>query len=203
MNLTPVLLGQISGIIAVVQVIPYIISIFWGTTRPSRASYAIWSVIQTVSAVSYIASGATDTKWTPIVLAITALIIFGISLKYGMGGFNKFDIVCLVIATIAILLWVTTSNPALAVYTSLLAGSIAYLPTIKKAYLLPNTENTLSWTLFSIAILLNVFALTTLDPVIALPPIVSLLLSGTVAVLLLFPRNRKLSKHLNKRAPIR
>jgi hypothetical protein len=194
MNLTPALLGQISGIIAIVQAIPYIITIFWGKTRPSRASYAIWAVIQTVSATSYLASGATDTKWAPIVLAVTAIVIFGISLKYGMGGFNKFDVVCLIIATTAIVLWLTTSNPALAVYASLLAGSIAYLPTIKKAYLFPDTENTLSWTLYSIAILLNVFALTTLNPVIALSPIVSLLLSGTVAVLLLQPRNKKHGK---------
>ncbi|TAL14032.1 hypothetical protein EPN95_04380 [Patescibacteria group bacterium] len=186
MNITPALLGQLSGILAVIQAVPYIISILMKKTRPARASYAIWSVLQTISAASYLASGATDTKWTPIVLAFSAVIIFSLSIKYGMGGFNKFDITCLSIAAIAIVLWLTTSNPAFAVYASLAASSIAFLPVIKKSFLTPKTENTLSWTLYAVAVLLNVCALTSWNPVIALPPVISLVLSGIIALLLLF-----------------
>lgn len=194
MNVTPALIGQIAGILAVVQAIPYIVSILRGKTRPARASYAIWSVVQTISAVSYIASGATDTKWVPIVLTISAVVIFGLSIKHGMGGFNKLDISCLIIAAIAIILWLTTDNPSLAVYASLVASSIAFLPVIKKSYLFPDTENTLSWTLYATAVLLNVCALTSLSPAIALPPVVSLVFSSIIAVLLLLPRKRKPSK---------
>lgn len=191
MNITPTLLGQIAGILAVVQAIPYIVSILRGKTKPARASYAIWSVVQIISVVSYVASGATDTKWVPIALTLSAIAIFALSFKYGMGGLSKLDIGCLGIAAIAIVLWVTTNDPALAVYASLVASTIAYIPIVKKSYLLPGTENTLSWTLYAIAVLFNVCALTTLDPVIALTPIVSLLFSGTIAVLLLAPRKRK------------
>lgn len=195
MNITPALLGQIAGILAVVQAIPYIVSILRGKTKPARASYAIWSVVQVISVVSYIASGATDTKWVPIALTVSAIAIFSLSFKYGMGGLSKLDISCLGIAAIAIVLWVTTNDPALAVYASLVASTIAYIPIVKKSYLLPDTENTLSWTLYAIAVLFNVLALTTLDPVIALTPMISLLFSGTIAVLLLSPRKRKTNRN--------
>lgn len=196
MNITPALLGQIAGILAVVQAIPYIIGILRGKTKPARASYAIWSVVQTISAMSYIASGATDTKWVPIVLTVSAIVIFVLSFKYGMGGLSKLDISCLGIAAVAIILWVTTNNPTLAVYASLVASTIAFIPIVKKSYLQPATENTLSWTLYATSVLFNIAALTTLEPVIALPPIVSLLFSGTIAVLLLMPRKRKTAKTL-------
>ena len=188
MHSTQILLGQVAAFIAILQAIPYIWSILMGHTRPSRVSYGIWAVILTIELASYIAVGATTTVWVLLVLTINAFIIFGLSIKYGMGGRTKFDIPCLVVAGIAIVLWLTTKNPALAVYFSTLAGFIGYLPTIKKAYLLPNTENTLSWVMYVIAATLNVCAPTSLSFVIALPPICGFVLSVVVASLLLFPR---------------
>jgi hypothetical protein len=185
---TQILFGQIAAVIAALQVVPYVWSILRGHTRPSRASYAIWSVIQTIELISYIAAGATTTKWALLVLTINAVIIFCLSLKYGMGGRNKFDIPCLVLAAVAIVLWVTTDNPALAVYMSTFAGFVGYLPTIKKSYLLPRTENTLSWGMYVVAATLNVAALTSLKPAIALPPLFGLGLSVVVTSLLVFPR---------------
>lgn len=195
MNITPALLGQIAGILAVIQAIPYIFSILRRKTKPARASYAIWSVVQTISVVSYIASGATDTKWVPIALTITAVTIFALSFKYGMGGLSKLDVGCLGIAAIAIILWVTTSDAGLAVYASLVASSVAYIPVLKKSFLQPGTENTLSWSIYSTAAILNVCALTTIDPVISLTPIVSLILSTTIVIFLLLPR-----KHIKSRS---
>ncbi len=187
MNTTQTLLGQIAAVLAVLQVVPYVWSILKGHTRPSRTSYGIWAVIQTIGLVSYIAAGATTTIWALLVLTINAFVIFGLSLKYGMGGRNRFDIPCLVLAALAIVLWKTTNSPELAVYMSVIAGFMGYLPTIKKAYQWPKTENTLSWGIYVAAALLNVCALTSLKPAIILPPLAGLCCSAAVVSLLLFP----------------
>jgi hypothetical protein len=68
------------------------------------------------------------------------------------------------------------------------AGFIGYLPTIKKAYVWPRSENTLSWSMYVAAAALNVCALTSVKPAIALPPLLGFILSVTVASLLVFPR---------------
>lgn len=180
------LLGQIAGVMAIIQVIPYIVSILRGHTKPERTTYFIWLILEAVSVSSYIAVGARTTFWTGIAYTFTALLIFVLSIKRGMGGFSTFDIICVLFAMTGIALWLITDSALLTVYFSMFVSFVAYLPTIKKAYFLPETENTLSWVMTFCTALINVCALTTLRPNIALPPIIGVFTSGTVAYLLLF-----------------
>jgi len=181
------LIGQIAGVMALVQVIPYVISILHGHTKPERTTYFIWLILSLVTTTSYIAVGARTTIWTGIAYTFTALLIFGLSIKHGMGGFSTFDVVCFFLAMGGIVMWVCTKDALLTLYFGMFVSFIAYLPTIKKAYFLPETENTLSWAITVCTAIVNVFALTTFKPSIALPPIMGIFTSGTVTYLLLFP----------------
>ncbi len=188
MHATQTLLGQIAALFAIVQVVPYVRSILKGKTRPSRTSYGIWAVVDTIGAIGYVNAGATTTAWVMIVLAINAIGIYALSLKYGMRGHTKVDVPCLIIAGLAVAVWLATNNPALAVYMSALAGFLGYLPTIRKSYLWPHSESTLSWSMYAVAAALNMCALTQLSPAIILLPFLSLCMAFTVAGLLVFPR---------------
>lgn len=193
--MSPALIGQIAGVIAVIQAIPYIVDIFRGHTKPERMTYFIWFIVDALLITSYISVGATTTIWTGLVYVATGFIIFLLSLKYGMGGFSKLDIFCLFIALIGMLIWATTSNAVLALCFATFAAKVGYLPTIKKAYFFPETENTLSWTLCAFSSTLNIFALTTFSPIIAIPPILGAIFPASVAYLLLFPiAHAKLAK---------
>lgn len=182
-----VLLGRVAGVMAIVQVIPYIVSIFRGHTKPERMSYFIWVLLEGISAASYIAVGARTTIWPGVAYTLTAVLIFALSIKRGMGGFSKFDIVCLILALGGIGVWLGTNNALLTLYFSMFVGVIAYLPTIKKAYFFPETENTLSWVMTACTAMINLFALTTLAPSIALNPLLSVIEPTIVAYFLLFP----------------
>ena len=194
------LIGQIAGVLALIQVIPYILDIFRGHTKPERMTYFIWFIVDTLSIASYIAIGARTTIWVGLVYVLTGLTIFLLSLKYGMGGYSKLDIICLVLALCGVLIWVTTSSALLALCFSTFAAKVGYLPTIKKVYFYPETENTLSWTLTAVTGVLNIFALSTLAPVIAIPPLVGAVFPTIVAYLLLFPaaHNRWLKRKTSK-----
>jgi hypothetical protein len=184
------LIGELAGALAIIQIIPYIVSILRGHTKPERASYLIWLLVDVIAISSYIAVGARTTIWTSLVFVFTGLLVFILSIKHGMGGFSTFDIICLLLACIGVVIWVSTKNALIALYFSNFVVTIGYLPTIKKAYFFPRTENTLSWTLTAIASTLNIFALTTLAPHIALTPIRAAVTQGIVAYLLLFPSSR-------------
>ncbi|HYF96809.1 MAG TPA: hypothetical protein VD947_02085 [Patescibacteria group bacterium] len=193
--MNPVLIGQIAGVLAVIQVIPYIVDIFRGHTKPERMTYFIWFIVDALTISSYIAMGAKTTIWVGLVYVATGFIIFLLSLKYGMGGFSKLDVFCLLLALIGMLIWATTDNALIALCFAMLAAKIGYLPTIKKAYFFPETENTLSWTLCSFSSILNLFALTTVAPSIAIPPLLGAIFPTLVAYLLLFPiAHAKLAK---------
>ncbi|MGC1176595.1 MAG: hypothetical protein WA843_00855 [Candidatus Saccharimonadales bacterium] len=181
------LIGEIAGVLGILQIIPYVIDIFRGHTKPERATYFIWFIVDTVTITSYIAVGARTTIWVGLVYVFSGLLIFGLSIKYGMGGYSTFDIICLVLALIGLTLWVTSKNALLALYFSVFVATIGYLPTIKKAYFYPETENTLSWTITACTGILNFFALTSFTLTLAFPLISSAITSGLVAYLLLFP----------------
>jgi hypothetical protein len=190
MNIDPQLIGQIAGIIAFLSILPYVISILRGHTKPSRSAYAIWVVVEVVTASSYIASGAITTYWTSVVFAFSAILIFFLSIKFGMGGYNRLDLICLAIAAVAIYLWLTTQNPVVALYTSILASKISYLPIIKKSYYQPETENKLSWAMVAFASTLNLFALTSMELKITLLPVLAAFFQGLIFILLVLPMKR-------------
>jgi hypothetical protein len=183
-------IGIIAGIIAFLNIIPYAISIFQGKTKPSRSAYAIWLIIDIVTAASYIASGATTTVWAFLAFALTTVIIFILSFKYGMGGLHKVDLVCMGLALISIITWVATKDPALALYASLAAKLIGYVPIFKKVYLHPGTENTLAWSMTAFASVLNLVALTSLKPEIAIAPICFAIVDLVIGLRLNFSKVR-------------
>ena len=190
------LLGQVAAFLAIIQIIPYIRSILRGETKPSRTSYAIWLAVELVLVTSYFSVGATTTKWMYVIIFLNSLVLFLLSLKYGMKGFHKVDLVSIVFAVAAIVAWVSTDNPTLAVYLCTAASFFGYIPTERKSYSFPRTENKLSWGLYVFAAFLNVCALTTLSPEIALPPIVSFVMSGLVFLLLQNKFNKSLHRHM-------
>jgi hypothetical protein len=179
------LIGQLAGALALMSLIPYLVSIWRGETRPARMTYFIKAVIAIIAITSYISSGARTSIWTGLVFAFTALLIFGLSIKGGIGGTSKLDLTCLGLAFIVGLVWLITKNAPLALYMSLLVKAIAYIPLVRKVYLQPKTENKLSWNMALTADTLNLFALTSLAPQISLFPIFEAVISAVVVALLL------------------
>ena len=152
------MLGIIAGCISFFAFVPYIVSIVKGKTIPNRATWLIWSWVGILLLFSYKASGATDTLWVAISYTIAPIIISFLSFKYGVGGWNKFDLFCISGSVISTLLWFITGSPTLALILFLIIDFFGSLPTIKKSYFYPEQENKLAWLLMVIANFLNIFA---------------------------------------------
>jgi hypothetical protein len=185
------LFGIIAAVIDVIAFVPYIRGILAGQTKPNRASFGIWTVVSTVTLLSYFASGARDTIWFLAAYTIGQYIVFGLSIKRGIGGFSRLDIVCILGTAIALLLWAVTKSPVATLYISLTIEMIGFIPTIKKAYHLPQTENALGWYIGTAGAVVNLLAITSLKLQIALYPFVILIGYAAVAVLLALPRSQR------------
>ena len=181
------IIGAVAGILAFVSFIPYINSIIKGKTKPNRATFTIWSGVNIVTISSYIVSGARTTIFVGLVYTVLQIVVLILSLKRGMGGFNPFDIACLIGATIGITLWIITKNPHTALYLGIFSEVLGLIPTLKKSYLHPDTENTLSWSIAVVGSALNLFALTSWRPEISVYPIYFFIGDLLVALLLWRP----------------
>ncbi|MFW0838026.1 MAG: hypothetical protein ACKKL5_03420 [Candidatus Komeilibacteria bacterium] len=154
-----VLWGQLAGACSTIAFLPYIVSILRKKSSPNRATWIIWTVVSGVIAGSYYAVGATSTIWVPVGYTIGSLIIAILSLKYGEGGLERLDKNCFIVSVLGLLGWLVSSSPLVALFANMVADSSGSLPTIKKVFKDPTSEDKLTWLLFWLGALANVLAI--------------------------------------------
>ncbi len=126
-------LGIIAGIISLTAYLIYFRSILKGESKPNRVTWWIWTFMGAILALSYYASGARDTIWSPIVEFIGPFATALFAIKYGEGGAaDTTDILCFVGGVFSIILWFITGSPTLALILNLAIDGFAIVPTIKK-----------------------------------------------------------------------
>lgn len=132
--------GYISAALSIIMIIPYVRDIFTKNTKPERASWLIWTVLTSIAFFSQLAKGATDSLWLTGGQTLAVLIVFILSLKYGVGGLTQRDMTALIGAAIGLVIWYFTKEPAYALLISILIDSIGTLLTVIKSYQEPETE---------------------------------------------------------------
>lgn len=140
--------AKIAGVIGLLGYIPYMLAIFKIKTIPNLATWWIWGVIGWVAFASYFSAGGHETFWLMLSYAIGPSIIALMSLKYGRGDVTRFDVCCLIISGVSLILWVATSRPLLVLTINLGIDIIGCLPTVRKTYFEPHTEDSLAWIVF-------------------------------------------------------
>ncbi len=153
--MTHLLLGG-SSLLALVSYIVYIRAIFQGRAKPHRTTRFILALITITATWSLIAQGSSGAVWLSGAFAIGCLAVFVLSLKYGMGGWTKVDLGCLIISVLGIFIWQLTTNPLFGLFSSILADLFGQIPMLIKTYKFPKTE---VWTFYFLDILASVLNL--------------------------------------------
>ena len=186
--------GQVAGVITFLAYLPYLFATINGETKPNRATWFLLVVIGSMLASSYFALGAETTIWVPVGYVIGPTIIAMLSIKYGEGGWSPFDRWCLLAALSTGVLWWIFDAPLTALLLNLLMDFISLLPTIKKGYLRPWTEDPFSWTMWFFGSVLNLLAVERWTFGIAIYPIYMAIGNGLIVALIY----RKSLRHMTK-----
>lgn len=139
------ILGLTSGILGLVYCFPYIRDILLHKTKPERASWLIWSVLGSISFFSQLAKGATNSLWMTGADTLGVVVIFLLALKYGEGGLAPRDIKALIVASLGLVIWYFTKEPAFALFIVILVDGAGAILTILKAYEDPGSETMSAW----------------------------------------------------------
>ena len=164
------------------------VAILRGQTRPNRATWWIWTTAGLVLAASYYFSGAETTIWVPVSYIVGPLVTALLSIRYGEGGSTRLDRGCFAGAGAGLLFWWWFNSPVVALVMTLGVDFAGAVPTIKKAYLAPHTEDRLAWALFIAGNAFNLLAVDRWEFAIAIYPVYMFLASGSIAALVLRPR---------------
>lgn len=181
-------LGMAAGFFSILCVIPYIVTILQGKTHPSRATWWIWFVLSSAISLSYYSTGATTTIWLPVCGGIGQLAVALLSLKYGEGGWSRFDRVCLIGVGLSFLVWWGFNAPFVALLCNLIIDLLGALPTALKSYQKPEQESLLTWSLYLIGSILNLLAVEHWSIELAVFPLYIFAVNAAIVACLLRPR---------------
>jgi hypothetical protein len=129
------ILGLLGGLFALSSVIPYIRDILLLRAKPQRSTFFIWLLLGTIALFSQFAKGASNSLWLPGLETFGCLMVFILSIKYGMGGFSKEDYVAILISIIGLIIWFFTKEAAIALYLVIFVDAVGLSLTLHKAYI--------------------------------------------------------------------
>ncbi len=161
---------------------PYIAAILRGSTRPSRTSWLIWTVVSAILLASSVRLGARNTVWLAAAYCLIPLTIFGLSIGYGEGKVSRLDWFCLAGTALGILAWFVLGSPQATLFICIAMDALGAIPTVRKAYCRPRSESLAGWAVAFLAATINLGAITDWTPGISAYPLYAFALSGLVCL---------------------
>jgi hypothetical protein len=137
------------GAMNVLAAIPYIIDVLKGKSKPNIASWATWSLLNAIIAVSALAAGdAVNTVVLGFSYFIGSSSVLLLAIFKGTRKYTAFDAVCQSTAVLSLVLWRLTNDPNAALYLVILVDIFAFLPTFRHAWYFPQEE---TWVTYAIS----------------------------------------------------
>lgn len=183
----------ISSVLALISPLIYARAILKGEAKPHRTTRFVLLLITSLATASLFAQHDNVAIWLAGVSTLQAILIFLLSIKYGMGGWARTDILCLLVALIGIVLWRTTDDPSLALYCSIGADFSGMIPALIKTYRLPETEIWQFYLLDVFAAIFSLLALTSWNVQGYSYPVYILAINIVMVLLVLRPKLNKMA----------
>ncbi len=135
----------------------YIRDILRGKTKPNLVSWLMWATAPLVATGAALAAGADLLASTRIFLSgLIPLIIVVVALfrKQSYWKLQLFDGLCGLSSVIALILWLLAQDPIAAITLAIVGDTLALFPTLRKAWIAPETETGLTFVFGIIATVL-------------------------------------------------
>ena len=176
----------VSALLILAAAPPYVINTLRGKTRPERVTWLIFSVLGLIAFISQLGLGA---SWSLVFSGLdtaASILVLSLSIKHGVGGHTKLDTAALVIAGIGVIIAIVAKAPIVSLLGVILADLSGMALTIKKTYLHPESETTVSWLLVGTASLFGLLAVGRFSYGILLYPFYLMLANYSVPLTQLF-----------------
>jgi hypothetical protein len=185
-----VVFGLLAGVTSVVDAAPYVRDVIERTTQPHRGTWLIWSVLSITALWSQVAAGA---AWSLVMIAADAILtslIFGLSIRRGVGGLSSWDATVLSIAAVGVVAWAISATPVIATTFIVFADTLAIGLMLPKTWRDPASETATLYVLASISGVLSAMAVGALDPALLLFPVWFAIANAFIATVIVTRRTR-------------
>ena len=131
----------IAACLAIIGNVPYLRDVIKGKIQPHAYTWFVWTIVSAVTFFGQLAKGAGVGAIPTAASEIFTLIIFLFSLKNGFKHVTKTDTVFLIVALLGLIPWALTNDPTISVIIVVTIDIIGFIPTLRKTWIHPETEN--------------------------------------------------------------
>ncbi len=172
----------------------YFRDLFRGATRPHIFSWLIWSIVTALIFALQWSEGAGLGAWVTFSLALICFAIFLIGIKNGHKTIKTIDVAFLILALLAIPLWLTSNQPVLSIILLSAIDMLGFAPTIRKSWNAPFSETLSLYVVTTFRHGLSLLALEKYNVVTMLFPATWVIANAAFAVMLIQRRRAISSK---------
>jgi hypothetical protein len=149
----------IATLMAIIGNVPYLLDIIKKKIQPHPYTWFVWTIVSGVTFFGALAKGAGIGALPTLGSEIFTFIIFFMSLRYGFKGITKTDKYFLIAALVSLIPWLLTKDPTLSVIIVVCIDLIAFVPTLRKTWVKPQTENPILFAMNVLRHILTIFSL--------------------------------------------
>ena len=127
----------------------YIRDTLKGTTKPNRVTYFMWAIAPLIATAASVSRGVTWAAVPVFMSGFCPLMVFLSSFanRDAYWKLGPLDYICGVFSALALILWVVTQQPTIAIVLAIASDGLAAVPTLIKAWSFPETETGISYVL--------------------------------------------------------
>ncbi len=132
----------VAAIATLLATVAYVRSMLKGGAKPNRVSWLMWSIAPFIAAAAAISSGVGWAALPVFMSGFSPFLIFlaSFALKNAHWKLNLSDYLCGVLSAFALVLWLVTKDPDIAIIFAMASDALASVPTLTKAWHHPETE---------------------------------------------------------------
>lgn len=183
-------IGIIAVILTFVGYIPYIKDTIKGKTKPHIYTWFIWGLVTLIAYFLQVTGGAGPGALVTLAAALVCFFIFLLGARNGDRDITKSDTVFLIMALIALGLWLFAKQPVLSVILLSTIDMLGFIPTIRKSWNKPYEETLFSYEMNTFRFALAIIALEQYTLVTALYPVSWIIANGLFSIFLIVRRRQ-------------
>lgn len=158
-----VFLGAALGLVGSVR---YAVATLAGSARPNLVTWSLWAAAPLIGFSAQLDAGVGLPAVQTLAAGVgpLAVVAAGLAGRHRRARIGPFDVGCAAVSALALAVWLGLGQAPAAVLVAVAADAVAALPTVRKAWRDPDSENVLFYVLVGLGAAITLLTISSGEP---------------------------------------